>query len=95
MGARSDRNGYGDEVTPVKGMVYTVRCYADYQYPETGEALIFLEEIINRPRLYQTFSGPQTVEPAFQAARFRPVKTTDISIFEAMLRPTKQEEKVK
>lgn len=67
---------------PVKGRVYTIR---DFVINRNGENAVRLIEV-NRGEL-DGFG--------FWTWRFRPVKTTDISIFEAMLRPTKQEEKVK
>jgi hypothetical protein len=72
---------------PVFGMVYTVRTI-DAAH---GNLYLRFEEIVNAPRNY--VNGLD--ECNFWAARFRPVKETDISIFTAMLAPTpKQKQRV-
>lgn len=49
-----------------------------------GEIGILLEEVLNP---VMTFMGGR-FEPAFRVKHFRPVKTTDISVFTALLAPT-------
>lgn len=81
-------NTYG-ETYPLKGHTYTVRGIE----PAIGVdgCALLLEEIVNEPRLYWTPSGLRFCECNFWEARFRPVHTTDIAIFEAMLVPTLKE----
>ena len=66
---------------PVKGCVYTIRGFDTNGGDELG---IYLEEIVN-PEDDFCF-GRQ--EPSFYAWRFRPVRTTSIDVFTAMLAPT-------
>lgn len=63
----------------VKGCVYTVRDVGEWSHEGLG---ILLEEIINPIHPYYQ------VECAFRAARFRPVKDTNIDVFQKMLAPT-------
>jgi hypothetical protein len=71
-------------VLPVMGPVYTVREID----PDTsnGYVCIRLVEIRNGPHI------EDGIEPSFEAALFRPVveRKTSISIFRAMLNPSKQ-----
>jgi len=75
-------------VLPVKGPIYTVRELD----PDTsnGFACIRLVEIINGPHV------GDGIEPSFEAALFRPVveRKTDISVFRAMLTPSKKKVEV-
>lgn len=79
------REGYGDEVGPVAGKVYTIRALLDEDV--WGDLGLHLEEIVNPVRNY--FGGP--LEPGFARRRFRPVKTTNIDVFLNMLAPTPSE----
>lgn len=69
---------------PVKGHTYTVRGF----YRVADCIGVHLEEILNPPF---EFSQPYGMcEPNFSLHRFRPIKKTDSSVFEAMLVPTPQ-----
>jgi len=76
------------EVLPKNGAVYTIRaivpCRVEYGLDEDG---LLLAEIVNQPRLYSTPRGPVTRELAFRVSRFRPVRTTNIEVFQKMLEP--------
>jgi hypothetical protein len=63
---------------PALGVVYTIRGIVDQK--STGTLLTFVE-IRNDHLGY-------SIEPGFAAMHFRPVKTTDISVFQAMLAPS-------
>ena len=77
---------FGSELNcPVNGCVYTIR---DFEYSDGGANGMRLDEIVNEPRAY--VDG--FVEVAFFLHRFRPVRTTDISIFTAMLAPIPHKE---
>jgi hypothetical protein len=80
---------YGCETFPVQGNIYTIRQIA--LFPET-EAGLRLFEIVNEPREYLI----GCVEPYFLARRFRSLqeRKTDISIFEKLLVPDMELEKV-
>ena len=72
------------EVTPVKGLTYTIREVLAFN---AGVGL-WLEEIHNKPGNYR---HPDTrlllhAEPAFIITSFRPVFNTDISVFTRMLK---------
>mgnify|MGYP001610460208 CR=1 FL=1 len=68
---------------PVKGGVYTIRGFDGGQL-DPDEFGVFLEEMVNPERDY--LGGRQ--EGSFYAHRFRPVRTTSIDVFTAMLAPT-------
>jgi hypothetical protein len=70
---------------PVKGGVYTIRKTGLYN----GDPAVWLCEIVNPAVRY--LNG-EVMEQPFKAARFRPLvkRKTDISIFTAMLNPSKQ-----
>lgn len=74
--------GFGDEQLPAKGEVYTIRGMEFF--PRTGMVGLVFEEFHNKPRHY----SPGLFEAHFAAERFRPVKTTSIEVFTAMLAPT-------
>ena len=79
-----------DMVTdPVVGDVYTVR---GINKDQRGDIGIHLAEIVNRPRRIISLGG-EIREPGFFAYHFRPVvqRKTDISIFKAMLNPSKEQ----
>lgn len=68
-------------IYPQKDKIYTIRKIRhDYDGPEPG-CYLMLEEIINAPF---KFDG-KVEEPAYNSVGFRPIVTTDISIFTAML----------
>jgi hypothetical protein len=80
---------YGCEIFPVKANIYTIR---QISLSPEGEAAFRLFEIVNEPREYLI----GCVEPCFLARRFRPLqeRKTDISIFEKLLVPNTELEKV-
>ncbi|MGV2110129.1 hypothetical protein ACQZ46_02500 [Agrobacterium salinitolerans] len=71
---------------PDEGKIYTIRECLIWG----GSPAVRLEEIVN-PLLNFAFDGFS--EQAFSPARFRPViqRKTDISIFKAMLNPSKEQ----
>lgn len=72
------------ERLPVQGEVYTIRDIIEWP---GGTGLQF-HEIVNSPKRY-----PEGfIECDFVARRFRPVKTTSISIFTQMLFPVSKDE---
>jgi hypothetical protein len=75
--------GYGDEILPIEGTVYTIR---DIMFHE-GAICFRLEEIRNDVRLYLVDGAPCVCEITFKWSRFRPVqpRQTDISVFERLL----------
>lgn len=75
--------GYGDEIVPDVGPVYTVR----ELFSCNGHDWLRLREIKNSPRYY-TPGG--VTEAFFHISRFRPVveRKTSIAIFTAMLNPS-------
>ena len=77
---------------PVKGCVYTIRGFDIYP-PLVGTA-IWLEEIINPEVDFEEDGVEGTQEPSFWAWRFRPIRTTSIDVFTAMLAPTPVKETV-
>jgi hypothetical protein len=66
------------EKYPVVGQVYTIR---DIELPDDAECGLRLEEIINPPYDYRQ----GLVECWFDSQNFRPVRKTDISIFDVVL----------
>jgi hypothetical protein len=84
--------GSGFEIWPVEGAVYTVRelCIS----PWSAGVLMRLEEIHNAPIVYGRNGIVSRWECAFMVSRFRPIieRKTDISIFKAMLNPSKTKE---
>lgn len=88
-----NRDGYGDEILPVKGEHYTLRDIG--VDPAIGSVCVWLVEIVNEERRYtHSLLGRDVVtEPAFPAYRFRPVqrRKTDISVFQALLNPSEPE----
>jgi hypothetical protein len=69
---------------PVRGGIYTIReIYID---PLVSLIGVRLEEIRNPHSALFTFPA----EPGFCASEFRPVKETDISIFQKLLKPVKE-----
>ena len=80
---------YCQTVLPVLGGVYTVRDIFDAApYGHHGEAGLLLDEIVNSVLPYTACNGePVVVEQFWLGFRFRPVRTTDIEVFERMLEP--------
>lgn len=80
---------HGHETVPRFQKVYTIRAID----PRTisGCALL-LAEIKNRPDIYRSANGVTIAEKCWRGSRFRPVveRKTDISIFTAMLNPSKR-----
>ena len=80
-----DRRGEADhsEITPVKCQIYTVRDVVEWR----GQFGLRVHEILNP---VDPWLGE---ERAFYASRFRPVveRKTDISIFKAMLNPSRED----
>jgi hypothetical protein len=76
---------------PARGSVYTVRAL-DYCAVSDTQG-IFLTEIVNP--VFDWANAPRS-ELAFKSTRFRPVKTTSIECFKALLAPVpkKQKERV-
>jgi hypothetical protein len=64
-----------------KGRIYTIRGFATCPY--TGANAVYVDEVVNgiHPAIGLEF--------AYWRGAFRPTAKTDISIFEAMLSPTK------
>jgi hypothetical protein len=84
-----DGSGYGYEIGPVKGQVYTIRNIGFLNATTPDVLVVRLSEIRN-PEMY--YRGTGLYEPSFRASRFRPVvaRKTDISVFKAMLKPSKK-----
>jgi hypothetical protein len=84
--ARAAREGVA---LPVKGPVYTIRNTEPGSIIET-EVYLRFQEIKNGPHV------GDGIEPSFGAHRFRPVveRKTSIEVFQQMLVPKKQKERV-
>lgn len=84
--------GYGNEIYPQKGEVYTVRAVPIIPNFAGGAATpsIRVYEIINPMRRYKNRGA---FEPAFPSKCFRPLdeRKTDIAIFKRLLVPTGKE----
>jgi hypothetical protein len=81
----SAREGFGIEIVPLVGVVYTVRFIENHRDDPRlacGQMLL-LVEIVNQP--FEYLAG--FVECIFSGDCFRPFVTTDISVFEPMLEP--------
>jgi hypothetical protein len=79
--------GYGDEIDPVVGDIYTVRgIEIDRPSGDINPIGLLLGEIINAPRYYRDHDEP--TECTFGAHRFRPLieRKTDISFAHEILR---------
>lgn len=76
------------EIVPQVREVYTIRAIIDDN--DGAGPGIALEEIVNRPRLYELLDGRAVYDEAtFDPIHFRPVKTTSIDVFLKMLEPEK------
>lgn len=67
---------------PTKGEVYTIR---NIRTDKRGNVGFRLVEIVNQPNPRREPDETGDREAGFYARRFRPVKTTSIEIFKAML----------
>lgn len=80
--ATGELNGYGDEILPQKGIIYTVR---DGVAAKDCRSIpcIRLVEIVNPAREYiMRLSGRNVCgEPAFQVHHFRPVDPRRLDVF--------------
>ncbi len=79
-------NGWGCEIVPVYGGIYTIR-QIRFREIETGCDGLLLNEIINSPMKYANGFH----EASFAVHQFRPLqeRKTSIEIFERMLTPDK------
>lgn len=84
---------YETDHLPQEGAVYTVREIGRWNPAFPNHVTIYLCEIQNRPVLRKGLTHP--LELFFYAEDFKPVqhRNTDISIFKAMLNPSKVEER--
>lgn len=87
---------YSGQITrPVKGGIYTIREIRLSLVPERGgvRPCLLLGEIVNEKVFVKFPSGMGMGEPTFDCSRFRAVKNlkTDISIFNEMLSPSKEQ----
>jgi hypothetical protein len=74
--------GYGWEIMPVRGQVYTIRGFDGDRHDGCG---VWLEEIVNRPDRYLGDNNREVFgEVSFGIRRFRPV--VDISDLQAIVR---------
>ena len=82
--------GYGDEIFPQIGSVYTVRGIDLNRFGSRCTTGLWLCEIHNEKRRYRTVGF---VEASFASDCFRPLieRKTDISIFKKMLTPKRKE----
>ena len=71
---------------PTQGKIYTLR---EIGIGLTGEVLVKLKEVVNKPRAYPSPWGALYGEVSFYARCFKPLqkRQTDISIFTALLNP--------
>lgn len=71
---------------PVTGTIYTVRDMEPGEGWNAGKVFLRFNELVNDPHV------GDGIEPSFCSSMFRAVveRKTDISIFEAMLTPSKQ-----
>lgn len=83
--------GFGDEIYPTKGMVYTIRSFAPIY--DGSRPRVWLCEITNAPRPY--YEGWH--EKGFGVERFRPIveRKTDISAFHEILRKASRKDRVR
>jgi len=80
---------------PEKGGIYTIRGIRISLVAERGgeRPCLLLNEIVNPEVIVTSPQGRGFGEPAFDFSRFRPVLTrqTNISVFKAMLTPSKEQ----
>jgi hypothetical protein len=78
------------QALPTRGQIYTVRAIVPCKAQGYEQDGLHLVQVVNRPRRWRTpRGGYRTTELAFRVSRFRPVRSTDISVFRAMLEPTR------
>lgn len=89
---REPYRGHGDEQGPVAGQVYTIRQIGLLDPTEPSTICLRTVEIVNPVHNYDEVAR---FEICFAAERFRPVQTrsTDISVFTALLNTNKEREK--
>jgi hypothetical protein len=75
--------GHGDEMLPVEGNIYTIRELVDCHEEGVGVRLV---EVLNQPRHYNI----GFMEGCLLPERFRPLVTTNIGVFKAMLTRPRQ-----
>jgi hypothetical protein len=77
----SPRGGYGDELLPIRGKIYTVR--EVFQRRGDDEPSMLLEEVVNdvRPYLMRDGSSVELLEPSFVLRRFHPVDNAALDVF--------------
>jgi len=73
-------SGYGDEVGPQSGVVYTIREIGRL-HPTEERANVRLQEIKNPVRSYRSGITSYLWEPSFDAARFVPIDETRLEVF--------------
>jgi hypothetical protein len=80
---------FGFKLTlPKQGGVYTVRAIYAGRADGRNEDGVWLVEIVNPTLLLKAPNGRlSTTELAFRMSRFRPLRTTNIDVFTAMLEP--------
>ena len=79
---------YRGTMLPLLGAVYTVRHVFDAgRYGYDGEGALLLAEVSNPVRYYMAPAGPVECEQFFLDYRFRPLRSTSIEVFTAMLEP--------
>lgn len=85
--------GYGDEIVPDVGGVYTVReCVA---HPGDNRPCILLKEVVNRTRGYRPGGIISVImEPSFLASYFRPVEYKAMGIFRQIAKDVTEGKKV-
>jgi hypothetical protein len=81
--------GYGDEIGPKKGEIYTIRDIGFLSPVNPEMVVVRLHEIRNPERPYRLCG---TFEPCFDASQFRPVvqRKTSIEIFKSLLNPVRE-----
>ena len=74
-----DGSDYQEEDLPRVGEVYTVRAIVPTEHLGFDEDGVLLEEIVNRPRIYDTPVGELRGELVFRASRFRLLHRADVN----------------
>lgn len=84
--------GYGDEIMPTVGEIYTIRDIRPSLFRESAVAVVHLAEIRNDHRVYRmNDAGYEAMDECwFRSNHFRPLvsKTTSIEIFRKLLTPS-------
>lgn len=81
----NDGAGYGDEIGPISGEIYTIRDVGPLHPAFPADTMVLLSEIVNPVRPYAI--SPNGIEPSFGEWRFRPVvdRKPSIEVFTKML----------